>query len=158
MELLVVSDSHGMTSGMKAALQEHPKITHIIHLGDGEAEVAALRQQHPLWTVDAVRGNCDVQRKLPLTLLLTVAGHRIFATHGNCYGVKYGLDSLVAEGLHEQADIILFGHTHQPLIERRDGLLIVNPGSIAGPWVAPRATYAILALTPGAAAATPFTL
>lgn len=127
-------------------------MTRIIHLGDGEAEVAALRRRHPLWTVDAVQGNCDVQRGLPRSLLLTVAGHRLFATHGNCYGVKYGLDALIAEGLHERADVILFGHTHRPLIDRRDGLLIVNPGSIAGPWLAPRATYAVLSLSPAAAA------
>ncbi len=158
MKILVFSDSHGIVAGMKAAIGLYPEITYIIHLGDGEADVAALRRLYPSYTIEAVRGNCDVQKALPAELTVEAGGQRIFATHGNCYGVKYGLDSLVAEGIQQKAGVILFGHTHRPLIERRDGILIVNPGSIAGPYCAPRATYAVLTLTDSRVSAEGFVL
>lgn len=42
-----------------------------------------------------------------------------------------------------QADILLFGHTHQPLTDYDDGLYILNPGSLRG-----RGTYGLLDVTP----------
>jgi hypothetical protein len=43
----------------------------------------------------------------------------------------------------EASDIVVFGHTHEPKIERHEGRLIVNPGECGG-WMTGRATVAIL--------------
>ncbi|MFZ2413995.1 MAG: metallophosphoesterase [Candidatus Cryosericum sp.] len=153
MHILIVSDSHGDTSNLKDAMLLHPEITRVLHCGDGEADVAALAVAFPAVSFDAVRGNCDLGGLFPLQRLLRIAGKRIFMTHGHAYGTKYGLDELLERGRKDRADVVLFGHTHRRLIERRDGILIVNPGSIAGRFPARTATYVVLVLGDGAVTA-----
>ncbi len=132
---------------MKQAVRLHPDVTHVLHCGDGEADVIALRTAFPSVAFDAVRGNCDLGEVFPLERLLRIAGRRIFMTHGHCYGTKSGTESLLEQGRKSRADVVLFGHTHHRLIERRDGILLVNPGSIAGRFPARIATYAVLDLS-----------
>lgn len=146
LHILIVSDSHGDTSNLKEAMLLHPEITRVLHCGDGEADVTALSVAYPSVHFDAVRGNCDLGGLFPLQRLLRIAGRRIFMTHGHAYGTKYGLDELVGQGRKERADVVLFGHTHRRLIERRGSILVVNPGSIAGRFPARAATYVILDL------------
>ena len=74
-------------------------------------------------------------------------GKRIFITHGHHFGVKNSLVALVAKGLQEKADIILYGHTHIPKIEMLDGIWIINPGSFSLPKDSNKGTYAILELS-----------
>ena len=78
------------------------------------------------------------RRSGPLTLLkaglfsivIIAGGVRIFATHGHLFNVKYdpSLSELVREA--KDADVVLFGHTHSAHREKRDGMEILNPGSI----------------------------
>ena len=145
--ILVIADSHGDTSSVRQAIGLHPDVTRVLHCGDGEADVIALRSAFPSLSFDAVRGNCDLGGVFPLELLLRIRGRRIFMTHGHCYGAKVSMESLLEQGRAARADAVLFGHTHHPLIERRDGILLVNPGSIAGRFPARAATYAILELS-----------
>lgn len=147
--ILVVGDSHGDTGSLRQAIRRHPDITRVLHCGDGEADVIALRSAFPSLGFDAVRGNCDLGEVFPLELVLRIAGRRVFVTHGHCYGTKVSMESLLEQGRSARADIVLFGHTHHPLIERREGILVVNPGSIAGRFPARTATYAVLDLSEG---------
>lgn len=147
MQILVVADSHGDTSSIREAMLLHPEITRVLHCGDGEADVVALARAYRLVRFDAVRGNCDAGALFPLQRLLRIDGRRIFMTHGHAYGTKYGLDELVEQGRKDRVEVVLFGHTHRLLIEREGGILLVNPGSIAGRFPARKATYAILNLT-----------
>jgi hypothetical protein len=149
MHILVVSDSHGNTSNLKEAVLQHPEVTRVLHCGDGEADVVALGAAYPSVRFDAVQGNCDVSALFPLQRLLRIAGRRIFMTHGHCYGTKYGVESFLEQGRKDRADVVLFGHTHRRLIERQDGILLVNPGSIAGRFPARTATYVVVDLADG---------
>jgi putative phosphoesterase len=149
MHILVVSDSHGNTSNLKEAMLRHPEVTRVLHCGDGEADVVALSAAYPSIRFDAVRGNCDLGVVFPLQRLLQIAGTRIFMTHGHCYGTKYGVEKLLEQGRKERAEVVLFGHTHRCLIERRDGIVLINPGSIGGRFPARAATYVILDLAAG---------
>ncbi len=158
MHILVVADSHGDTSSIREAMTRHPEITRVLHCGDGEADVVALSTAFPSIRFDGVRGNCDLGALFPLQRLLRIGGRRIFMTHGHAYGTKYGVDELVEQGRKDRADVVLFGHTHRPLIERERGILLVNPGSISGRFPARRATYAILDLTDDGVTATGFDL
>lgn len=81
-----------------------------------------------------VRGNCDTevdQMVLDFPLLadyavMFVDGRMFYLTHGH----KYGVDNFhnVKKG-----DAIVQGHTHVPMLEDRDGILCVNPGSVSIP-------------------------
>ncbi len=117
----VLSDTHGhLYPEVRAALAG---VDHIVHAGDiGSPQVLAeLRAMAP---VTAVRGNCDYDAwalALPVRAEATLAGARFAVGH-----VRWQVE---AGGF---IDVVIFGHSHQPLLERRQGVLYLNPGS-AGP-------------------------
>ena len=63
--------------------------------------------------------------------IIEIKGKKIFMCHGHKYGVKYGYNSIYYRGKEVGADIVLFGHSHLPIIEEYDGLILMNPGSIS---------------------------
>ena len=133
--ILVLSDSHGNVDSMAAAVRR-TQPDQLIHLGDCWRDAAALGRLFPGIPLCRVPGNCDLfdlQARSPAELCLSFAGHRLFLCHGDRYGVKSSLLSLAYAALEQGAEAALFGHTHTPLLERREGLLLLNPGSIRGP-------------------------
>jgi putative phosphoesterase len=72
-------------------------------------------------------------------------------THGDIYRVKNGLEALVRKALAEKATVALFGHTHTPLVQSEEGVLLVNPGTLMG--ASRNKSYAILTVTKQAASA-----
>ena len=74
----------------------------------------------------------------------TARGKRFFFTHGHLYDAKLGLYRLVCAARERKADLLLFGHTHQPLTDYDDGLYILNPGSLSGSG----GTYGTVDITP----------
>ena len=119
----VIADTHGLLRpSAVAALQGCDAI---VHAGDiGKPEV--LDQLRALGPVTAVRGNVDLgwARALPESAELIVAGE-------HCY-VLHNLKELDLEPRAAGFTVVISGHSHQPKIETRDGVLYVNPGS-AGP-------------------------
>lgn len=144
MEILVFSDSHGKTEGMRRALRAQIKRPDLIlHLGDGagDLEYLSMRQIPSV----SVRGNCDwftVATHLAEERCFEEMGYKIFMTHGHRYGVKSGVRELLTRAVELGADIVLFGHTHQPYEETipagtvvcgvtlEHPLYLFNPGSI----------------------------
>ena len=130
MKICVFSDSHGVSDNMLHAVYvDEPDA--LIFLGDGERDLKPIRRRYPALPVHAVCGNCDVGFSVPDKLVLTLEGVRIFAVHGHRHDVKYdlSLDYLLRSARAEQADVILFGHTHAPYLETREGILLLNPGA-----------------------------
>jgi len=142
-QILVFSDSHGSKSNMNTAIQTHPDINYIIHLGDWGTDIDDIANETSSYIIEVVQGNCDIRDTYPNAKVLQLEGKRIFLTHGHIYGVKNSLISLIAKGLKEQADVVLFGHTHLPLIDLKNNMLLVNPGSISL-MRGQNASYAIL--------------
>ncbi len=66
---------------------------------------------------------------MPKSVLITYAGKKILATHGHRYVDYGGVDSLRYFGEENQADVVLFGHIHRPVLVDTGTLLICNPGS-----------------------------
>ena len=89
-------------------------------------------------------GNCDWGSVLPYQGEYILNKKTIFYTHGHIYQVKYGLETFIAAARDRHADIALFGHTHDPMTDYRDGLYLMNPGSLSGS----DGTYGILDITP----------
>ncbi len=121
----VISDTHGLLRPQ--AVQALQGVELIIHAGDiGHPRVlAALDEIAP---VKAVRGNTDRgewARRLPLSLLLEVGGARLSVLH-DLQALDRSLPS------RPQFQAVIYGHSHQPRSECRDGVLYLNPGS-AGP-------------------------
>ena len=145
MRILVVSDTHGDGYALQNALWQQPEAKVVFHLGDGAREMETIAADNPDRTVYGVKGNCDSQ----LCPLLenreeTIGGRRIFFTHGHLWSVKFGLTRIAYAAREREADILLFGHTHQPLSLYEDGLYLVNPGSLGY-----EKRYATIDIVPG---------
>ena len=144
MKICVFSDSHGYANNMiEAVRREKPALC--FFLGDGENDLVTLRSRFPDLPINAVRGNCDLRSTQPLSLNCALGGLRVFAVHGHRFEVKYddSLRDLCYAALRADADILLFGHTHEPHLERHLGMEIINPGSIGK---VKRPSYALLTI------------
>ena len=144
MKIIVFSDSHGIYEQMERAIRrENPDA--LIYLGDGLRDCAAMEYVFPDLPVYKVFGNCDIMppKHIPAKQDLVLENVRIFLTHGHHFNVKTGLHEITQAAKQRQADILLFGHTHKPLVERSGDLWICNPGSISNPG---RPTYGLIEL------------
>ena len=120
----LISDTHGLLRPeVVEALQGADRI---LHMGDvGGTEV--LEQLEAIAPVSAVRGNTDHgvwADDLPLSLTLDTHGMRLHLVHD--------IDTLDLDPASAGIVVVLFGHSHRPHEEVRDGVLYVNPGA-AGP-------------------------
>ena len=120
----VISDTHGLVR--PEALRALAGADLIVHAGDvgGPEVLDALRAVAP---VVAVRGNND---RGPWAAAL--AETEVVETDGRSLYVLHDLKELDLDPRAAGFDAVIAGHSHQPRIERRDGVLYLNPGS-AGP-------------------------
>lgn len=97
----------------------------ILHAGD-VGRLSVLRELGGIAPVHAVYGNVDDPAfALPQHLNLTFAGIRVHVSHGH----ELGSPTPAALVKAYDADVIVYGHTHRPLIEMVNRTLVVNPGS-----------------------------
>ena len=154
MKCLVISDSHGASYSIRRVLNIHPDCEIVFFLGDGLRDLEEfIYDRSRMWI--AVRGNCDSTALLGDSMTkktdsITLMGRRIFLTHGDLYGVKYGLDGISKLAVDHNADIVLFGHTHLPLEKYistdEGGYYLFNPGSIGGGYGS-RPSYGLINIT-----------
>lgn len=150
---LVISDSHGDIGSLKKIVTQYPAISSVIHLGDYYKDAVTLKKICPDKEYYMVPGNCDFMAStIPSEQILEAEGLRVLLTHGNRYNVKSGLSRLRAKALQDRLDVVLFGHTHIPMVEKSEGVLLVNPGSAGYPRGA-GPTYALLEIGNGMAEA-----
>lgn len=128
MKLLIFSDSHGELTRMEEAVRAE-KPDYVFHLGDHDRDAEDLAERFPTLAVTAVCGNCDYRSDSPDTRLITLGGLRFFLCHGHTLGVKSSLLRASYAALSKRADVLLFGHTHEPHLEERRGLILMNPGA-----------------------------
>ena len=122
----LISDTHALIRAEALAALHGVEL--ILHAGDVGGE-PVLRELRGIAPVQAVYGNVDSpEMGLPQRLNLTLDGLRIHVSHGHEFGSPTP-DRLIAK---YTADVIIYGHTHKPLIIARGKTLVVNPGA-AGP-------------------------
>jgi putative phosphoesterase len=120
----------------------------ILHAGDVSVR-AALDELAAVAPVHAVAGNIDdpsLQAHLPPQLRLDIGGVVVGMVHDS--GPSKGR----RERMHRRfpgARVVVFGHSHMPLVEDRDGLMLLNPGSACDPRRAKVPTVAILEIAGG---------
>ncbi len=134
MQVLVVSDTHVPTIAQRLPekiLEEARSCDLIIHAGDVVSE-ATLGLLASLKRVEAVRGNMDfpeLAAKLPVSRVLRLGQFSVGVAHGH---IGKGRDtperatSLFPAG---SVDCVILGHSHVQMNERREGVLLLNPGS-----------------------------
>ncbi len=108
-------------------LRQMPDV--VLHLGDHISDADSLSYALPDIEILRVPGNCDYASVAQPSILTELGGVRMFLTHGHLFGVKLGLRRLWKQAQEMDAQIALFGHTHQPCCTCRDGIWLVNPGT-----------------------------
>lgn len=154
MKIIVVSDTHGRRENLEQLLARDDvrDADWLVHCGDIGDDERWLRNAFPR-AVSIVSGNCDWFTDLPRELVVEREGRRFLITHGNRY-VDGGLPRFSYRAREEACDVVLFGHTHMPLVTEEGGILYVNPGSAAMPRQADRRrTYAVITVSDGRATA-----
>ncbi len=120
----VISDTHGLLR--PEALVALAEAEHILHAGD-VGDAAILDELRKIAPVTAIRGNVDVWgecAELPATEMVELAGRLFYLVHS-----VHDLDlNPVAAGVA----VVVSGHSHKPSVERKQGVMYLNPGS-AGP-------------------------
>ncbi len=137
MKILIVSDTHGKHHNLDRALEAAGKIDMFIHLGDvegGEEYIDAVVdcEKH------IVAGNNDFFSYLPREEEFYIGAKKVFITHGHNYYVSMTKEQIREEGKARHADIVMFGHTHRPYLNEKDGITVLNPGSLSYPRQAGR--------------------
>ncbi|HUL03449.1 MAG TPA: metallophosphoesterase family protein [Gemmatimonadales bacterium] len=147
MRLGVISDTHGMLR--PEVLDAFRKVDHILHGGDvGTLDVVVALEA--LAPVTAVYGNVDdaeIRARLPRVATLRLDGFDIVVTHGDQFGSPTPAELHAA---FPRAEIIVYGHTHRPLLELVDKTVtVMNPGGAGAARFNLKPTVGIMELEPG---------
>lgn len=129
MKIGIISDTHGLLRAQVFDVFEG--VEHILHAGDvGDPDI--LTELAAIAPVTAVWGNVDgmdLRARVPEIARLELGGVRIVILHGMQLGAPTPQKAAAA---HPDAGLVVFGHSHRPIIQQVGPTLAVNPGS-AGP-------------------------
>lgn len=120
----IISDTHGLLR--PEAEEALAGVDLIVHAGDIDVPTV-IEGLEKIAPVQAVRGNMDhgaLHERLPDTAVVEAAGRSLYVLHD--------LHRLDLDPAAAGFDAVVFGHSHRPLVEEKNGVLFVNPGS-AGP-------------------------
>ena len=145
----ILSDTHDNLTRVREAVRlfNDADCDLVIHAGDFVAPFTVDELRNVRAPVKGVYGNCDGERaglakafrgvgeirEAPLTFL-----------HGGLRFCVCHLDAPVPGYVDSKSyDIVVFGHTHRPLVESRGGVLLINPGEACG-WLGGKSTIVLL--------------
>jgi len=151
-KLLVISDSHGRVSALKAVFnwaKDHaPPNDSIIaaaFCGDGIADLRPAADAAGFFCDwQYVSGNNDYDFSTPQAAVFELGNSRFFLCHGHRYSLYGGYNTLISSARGADAGIALFGHSHVPFFKKMDGITLLNPGSIGRPRSRIGATFAVI--------------
>lgn len=104
----------------------------LIHLGDAEGEEAYI-QEVAGCPMEIVAGNNDFFSDLPREKEISLGKYKVLLTHGHYYNVNAGIADIEREASARRYDIVMFGHTHRPMIDYAKDVIAINPGSLSYP-------------------------
>lgn len=132
MKILVVSDTHGKLSNLENAIEREAPFDLMIHLGDAEGQEDYIEELAGC-PLEIVAGNNDFFSMLPREKELRIGTYKILLTHGHYYYVSAGIEDIKKEAAARNFDIVMFGHTHRPIIDYGKNIIAMNPGSLSYP-------------------------
>lgn len=145
----IMSDTHDHLDNMRKALRlfQEQGVQHILHAGDFTSPFTyrALKEFHGGFT--AIFGNNDGDRVLIKQMygdsvhaqphVFALQERRIVMMHEH-----HVVDALAASGMY---DLVVYGHTHEPVVRQVGGTLVVNPGETCG-WLYGKPSVALVDL------------
>lgn len=147
MRLGVIADTHGLLR--PEVFEVFQRVDHILHAGDiGPPQL--LTELEAIAPVTAVYGNTDgweLRGRLPQVATVELDGFDIVVTHGDQFGIP---TPELVQAAFPTAQIIVFGHTHRPLLTLVDTVVtVINPGGAGARRFNLPPSVGILELEPG---------
>jgi len=147
MNIGVISDTHSKALEKKV-VDDLQKMDFIIHAGD-IASKNFFDELKKINDIKAVYGNMDdgfLRSLLPRSQIITCGSFSIGIFHGAGHP-DHLLDCVKEEFKNKKVDVIVFGHSHQPMNEKINGILFFNPGSATDTAFAPYRSYGVLSVS-----------
>jgi uncharacterized protein len=152
----LVSDTHfprfgralprALDDGLRAA-----KVSRILHMGDF-TDALAVPLFEAIAPLEAVAGNNDpaeIWTRFGRQKIVTIEGLRIGLVHGDVGRGRNAHENAIAAFAGQPVDVILYGHSHRPVVEQRGTQIVANPGSPTDRRMMPTFSYGILTITGG---------
>ena len=129
MRILVVSDNHGRMGNFLTIYEKVKPVDMVIHLGDTEGTEDEIEEaiDCPFY---AVAGNNDFYTTLPREQEIQIGKYKALLCHGHYYRVSFTNQMLAEAARQRGCTLAFYGHIHRPVIDRQEGVTLVNPGSI----------------------------
>ena len=147
MKIGVISDTHIPERALQIPKEIYlafRDVELILHAGD-LVKLDVLESLNKICPVKAVYGNMDpfeVRNKLKEKEIISVGKSKIGLIHGR--GQPDKMLSFIKNSFDQKLDVIVFGHSHAPFNEKKDGVLFFNPGSPTDTIFSPYRSYGIL--------------
>ncbi len=132
MKVLIVSDTHRKNDNYIRVLERVAPIDMVIHCGDIEGSENLIAESAGC-PVQMVTGNNDFFSDLPREKEFMIGKYKVWLTHGHNYYVSMSNENLKHEARMRGVDIVMFGHTHRPVVDYGEDVIAVNPGSLTYP-------------------------
>ena len=132
MRILVVSDTHRNNANYLKVIERTGPLDMVIHCGDVEGSELVISEAVGC-PVEIVQGNNDFFSELPKEKEFMVGQYKVWLTHGHNYYIAMNSEMIKREARDREADIVICGHTHKPVVDIGSDLTLINPGSISYP-------------------------
>jgi len=132
MKILIVSDTHRYTDDLQKVVGKTAPLDLLIHCGDSEVSEETITRIAGC-PVEIVAGNNDFSSGLSREKEFMVGRYKVWLVHGNRYYVTIESKTIRTEALSRYVDIVMYGHTHRPIIDIQPDLIAINPGSLSYP-------------------------
>jgi len=136
MKILLISDTHGSSSELRHTIlpKYTAEIQMVIHLGDFIRDLLKLQHLYPDLPMLGIGGTFEFDEiKEQIITVGNGVKRKILLTHGHALGVKSNLNRITHYAMEKNADACFFGHTHEAVITARNGIFLMNPGSVVEP-------------------------
>ena len=132
MRIGILGDTHGDRGAIREVVKAAGDVDMWFHTGDYSQDVPYLESLTSA-PINSVCGNCDpYEDRAPVECIVKLDEATIAMTHGHRLMGDY-VKNLAIWGQFKGAEIVLFGHTHVPVVKWQNGILVINPGSPARP-------------------------
>lgn len=124
MKIIVTSDNHGLKNELHHLRELYQDYDAFIHCGDSEMTLKELSG----WA--SVAGNNDYYAVLPDFRIVNVKGYKILVMHSHLISYFNRTQRMIDMAKKHDCRMVCFGHTHIFTNEIRDGVHLINPGSM----------------------------
>lgn len=132
MKILIVSDTHKRNDNYLTVVEKEKPIDYVIHCGDAEGSEYLISEAAGC-PVHIVLGNNDFFSNLDREKEFMIGDYKIWLTHGHNYYVSMGNETIKEEAKSRGVDVVIYGHTHRPVVDIDEDIIAINPGSLTYP-------------------------